>query len=907
MDDPLDCNGAPGTGAVPETYFDASRCEGGVQRAISLNEELVMETVDSYVPAWNVVLVIINSDLYAGSSNPNVQMGAVTTSSTTELWIHRALHELGHAAFDLADEYEYWQGCDSSGPFADDPAQWHFTYAEPIEPNVTTNSDLATIKWANWVIPTATVVLNLDCTKCNPPTSPLPRSTIGAFEGAYYHHCGIFRPAFDCRMRHHDIGWCPVCASYMTDKLLWYSVFQTWPADNAPGSDVDSSLPMLAWTPGNFESAWELQITDEPTFGAAEPIPIVQPTTDMFGQTVAFATDEIAPLKPGTTYQWRVRKVSAAPRTAGWTQPRMFTTAGKKAQPLKPRSDERTAKHYPWGLEFRWVGVDGAAQYEIEVTDQAGPIFQTPQVTVSDETSKTLNVRVNAHMQWRVRAIPPEGPNFAGVWSDPCPLITEMPKVTIDSPENDELVPPWPVTLRWNAVEHAAMYAVEIERKKTQWGLQSLQKPLNGLWPETTHVDLNMRPRPTADDETHDWRVRVWGPEPLEEEGQDSGWHTFVNDGDKTVPPEIVQIDLDPGSEKTWGGWNAHKDGAEVYWDATVDWGWVTGAVEYHLTPFARPTTTGPPGSEALDLSIPVKDDPNDHNWAVNVRTDKENFTPPPGIGVVGYSVEMFALGPEDLTGLSSSEVFGPNQVIDLIEPDEPTVIAPDNQASGIHPDELIFSFTSEYTPSGKYRVLLEGLLPGGSVHAATIAGNPGAETTFDLATFGLVESDLLAEKPYLWRVRAFADEPDLDAAYAALAWGPKWWFTTAPAPPNWPSFVEEHCAELPCIFDRLFPTPGATQYDWEYQEIPVGTLDPSAPTTTGNLMKVTWLETDLQEQTSLYESLTGVSLPNGQAAVPLPETVCDQLNFAYRGRFRLCKSANCSKFTEWFMFWGDQ
>jgi hypothetical protein len=36
--------------------------------------------------------------------------------------------------------------------------------------------------------------------------------------------------------------------------------------------------------------------------------------------------------------------------------------------------------------------------------------------------------------------------------------------------------------------------------------------------------------------------------------------------------------------------------------------------------------------------------------------------------------------------------------------------------------------------------------------------------------------------------------------------------------------FEEEHCAKLPHIFDRLVPVSGATQYDYEYQEIPVNT-----------------------------------------------------------------------------------
>jgi hypothetical protein len=236
----------------------------------------------------------------------------------------------------------------------------------------------------------------------------------------------------------------------------------------------------------------------------------------------------------------------------------------------------------------------------------------------------------------------------------------------------------------------------------------------------------------------------------------------------------------------------------------------------------------------------------------------------------------------------------------DLIEPDVPTVIAPPDQATGIAPADLGFSFTSQYTPSGQYKVQLAGLLPGGTKEA-TINGNAGGETNFGLPVFGLSDSDLQPEMSYQWRARASDIEPAVDASYH---WGPTWWFTTAPAPPHLVVFEEAHCAELPEIFAQFIPVAGATQYDFEYQEVPVGTPDTDQPSWTGDKMAKTWQKDDLQEQTSTYETLTGVTLPNGQAAVPLPGTVCDQANVAYRVRARLCKSANCSKFTGWWLYW---
>jgi hypothetical protein len=98
----------------------------------------------------------------------------------------------------------------------------------------------------------------------------------------------------------------------------------------------------------------------------------------------------------------------------------------------------------------------------------------------------------------------------------------------------------------------------------------------------------------------------------------------------------------------------------------------------------------------------------------------------------------------------------------------------------------------------------------------------------------------------------------------------------------------------------------GAAQYDYEYQQVPVGTpiqdLETVAPL--GDLMTQSWPQSEFQNQTSNYENLTGVSLPGNQVALPLPGTICDQANYAYRGRYRVWKGSNVSKFSAWWIFW---
>src|SRR5207248_1671077 len=93
-----------------------------------------------------------------------------------------AVHELGHTAFDLADEYG---GCTAGQPN-------RYSGPEPTQPNVTTVTDRATTKWrgliaATTALPTQSIP---DCTVCAVPPSPVPAGTVGLFEDAQYNHCG---------------------------------------------------------------------------------------------------------------------------------------------------------------------------------------------------------------------------------------------------------------------------------------------------------------------------------------------------------------------------------------------------------------------------------------------------------------------------------------------------------------------------------------------------------------------------------------------------------------------------------------------------------------------------------------------------------------------------------------------
>ncbi len=201
-DDPTACAG--GSGATPHTYFDATFCSPWngtlLDRLLTVDSGLAQSVAAARVPDVDQVLCIVNASKYGGSG------GAVATCSTHPQAAEIAIHEIGHSAFDLADEYE--NGGTASG-------------AEPAEPNVTFDPNRATNKWRDLVAATTPMPSSCygDCAAgCTPPAAPPPAGAVGAYEGAYYVHCGAYRPLPNCYMRDYS-PFCPVCARVIRQVL----------------------------------------------------------------------------------------------------------------------------------------------------------------------------------------------------------------------------------------------------------------------------------------------------------------------------------------------------------------------------------------------------------------------------------------------------------------------------------------------------------------------------------------------------------------------------------------------------------------------------------------------------------------------------------------------------------------
>lgn len=259
-----------GSGATRATFFDATFCSSGIQRLLTVNNSLAFSTVSAALPQYDEIIMVINSTTYGGAGGTHIGTYSLGFSPVTgQGGVEIAIHELGHSAFGLADEYPYDSGNTYGG-------------IEPSQPNITKNTNKATIKWKDLIAgPTAVPTQsNPDCTQEDLNPSPVPAGTVGAFEGAGYFHCGLFRPEFDCEMRALGKPFCAVCKKRILDTLAPFmmpvSVTLVTPAVDF--KDIPEGIGGVGVTthrPALFEigscTPVTLQVTAGPTGGFGLP------------------------------------------------------------------------------------------------------------------------------------------------------------------------------------------------------------------------------------------------------------------------------------------------------------------------------------------------------------------------------------------------------------------------------------------------------------------------------------------------------------------------------------------------------------------------------------------------------------------------------------------------------------
>ena len=268
IDDPTECGG---TGAEPATFFDATYCPVGVvdgravrkpRRVVGIDIFAVYDVLNEHVPTWDIGLVLCNSRELGGATSPFER--PIITLTVHQGWQDSAIHELGHAAFDLLDEYDFFDSCERDGPSAERAPSG----PDLMAANVTNVNSREELKWRHLVaddVPIPTME-NPDCSTCDRRPNVLdtdltwlgrllrslydavrrfidrfrrifggggrrtrPRFEVddddlkvGLFEGANYYRCGYYRPVYRCKMRDQRQPFCPVCLEQINKVLEGY-------------------------------------------------------------------------------------------------------------------------------------------------------------------------------------------------------------------------------------------------------------------------------------------------------------------------------------------------------------------------------------------------------------------------------------------------------------------------------------------------------------------------------------------------------------------------------------------------------------------------------------------------------------------------------------------------------------
>jgi hypothetical protein len=248
-DDPVACgDGTVGSGKTAATYFDATYCFNNTRRLLVGDQALALATAQAQVPEVDATVVIVNDAQYGGAG------GSVAWFSTDPSAALIGIHELGHSAFRLADEYADVNNTHAGG--------------EPPEPNITTVTARATTKWADLIkattpLPTRSNPDATCATEDNGP-SPVAVGTVGLFEGGGRTRCGVFRPEHLCNMKRLDQPFCAVCKRAIRARLRPHLPQASGPTRGVQFTGTLAANETRRWFTYDWPACWHVVWTVAP-------------------------------------------------------------------------------------------------------------------------------------------------------------------------------------------------------------------------------------------------------------------------------------------------------------------------------------------------------------------------------------------------------------------------------------------------------------------------------------------------------------------------------------------------------------------------------------------------------------------------------------------------------------------
>ena len=161
---------------VVDNYFGSAFDAYDIHRLlVPTNYIAINNVLANNFPAYDQVIMIVNSPYYGGSGGNNISTFSMHPAAN-----EIGIHELGHSLGNLADEYY------AGDQYANEAA------------NMTQQTDPGAVKWSNWI--------NYDNV------------------GIYQHCCDgdsalWFRPHENCKMRVLNANFCPVCKEGTIERI----------------------------------------------------------------------------------------------------------------------------------------------------------------------------------------------------------------------------------------------------------------------------------------------------------------------------------------------------------------------------------------------------------------------------------------------------------------------------------------------------------------------------------------------------------------------------------------------------------------------------------------------------------------------------------------------------------------
>lgn len=258
------------------TYFSATFDGNFTHRALVCADVAAVDLVMAYnLPSYDQVILIANSTVYGGTG------GRIATTSLHASANEIVRHELGHSFAGLADEY------------------WAGTIFAREKPNMTAETDLASVKWANW-----NGVDRIGAYPYGPTDTPAM----------------WFHPHDTCKMEVLGAPFCHVCQEAFIDKIyqVLSPVDSTYPEAASTSYSGGGPLPFLVKLikpiPNTLKVGWQLNGTDLNLTDTAIVIPDDSLTAGV-NTLRAYITDTTSlsrSFRPATGYQfavtWYLRK-----------------------------------------------------------------------------------------------------------------------------------------------------------------------------------------------------------------------------------------------------------------------------------------------------------------------------------------------------------------------------------------------------------------------------------------------------------------------------------------------------------------------------------------------------------------------------------------------------------------------